>query len=290
VETFHPNRKHRYASQVWRPHQKPSGLRKKQWGKKPMSEFSLPSRKEHPLRKPIYEAKFGEALEECRKLETNSIDLVLTDPPFNHETEHYVTRQEKFLKASKSFADFAIMRQFFREIAKEFQRVLKPKARVLLFCDCYSYPIFWSSFYDLFDHVRALVWYKGKGYYGLGCNQAFRYSYEMILHAFNTDSWFDMAQRQDVLTCHNVPSNKREHPAQKPIELLMKLIIATCPKNGLVLDPFMGSGSTLLAAKYCERSALGFDANESFVEIANKNLGQPQLQVSQKQLLEEVSG
>ena len=230
----------------------------------------------------FYIAKFGEALEECRKLEDNSIDLVLTDPPFNHETEHYDTRQEKFLKTRSIFADFAIMRGYFGDLAKEFNRVVKKKGRVLLFCDCYSYPIFWSSFYGLFDHIRALIWYKGSGYYSLGCNQAFRYSYEMILHAFNTDSWFDLSQRQDVLTCKNVPSMEREHPAQKPIELLMKLIIATCPKKGTILDPFIGSGSTLLAAKYTDRSAIGFDANDTYVEMANRNLGQPQLLESVK--------
>jgi len=236
--------------------------------------------------------KFGEALEECRKLDDKSVDLVLTDPPFNHETEHYDTRQEKFLKVSKSFADFAIMRSFFGDLASEFQRILKPKGRVLLFCDCYSYPIFWSGFYNLFDHVRALIWYKGRGYYSLGCNQAFRYSYEMILHAFNTDSWFDMSQRQDVLECKNVPSTEREHPAQKPIELLMKLIFATCPRYGVVLDPFVGSGSIILAAKYSERSGLGFEANPTFVELAQKNLGQPNLFTiePEKKEMREVSG
>jgi len=235
----------------------------------------------------FYIAKFGEALEECRKLEDNSIDLILTDPPFSHETEHYDTRQEKFLKLNISFADFAIMRQYFREIAQEFKRIVKPKGRILLFCDCCSYPIFWSAFYGLFDHVRALVWYKGRNYFPLGANQAFRFSYEMILHAFNTDSWFDLSQRQDVITCKNVPAQEREHPAQKPIELLMKLIIATCPKQGIVLDPFMGSGSTLLAAKYTERSAIGYDANETFVEIANRNLGQQILTENQRKLFVE---
>ena len=237
-----------------------------------------------PKMKLYHSVKFGEALEECRKLEDNSVDLVLTDPPFKL-TQSYDTRQERFLKLKGSFADFAIMRQYFAEIAQEFQRVLKPKGRTLVFCDCYSYPIFWSAFYGLFDHIRALIWYKGKGYYSLGCNQAFRYSYEMITHAFNTHSWFDMSQRQDVLTCRNVPSTKREHPAQKPIELLMKLIIATCPKYGLVLDPFVGSGAILLAAKYADRSAIGYEANSHFVEIAKTNLGQPEL-IPQSKLLE----
>ena len=215
----------------------------------------------------------GEAVEEVRKLPDHSVDLVLTDPPFNHETEHYDTRQTKFLSASmKSFADFAIMRGYFAEFSKEVYRVLKPKGRVLVFCDCSSYPIFWASFYGYWNHIRALIWYKGKGYFSLGVNQAFRYSYEMILHCFNTDSWFDPSQRQDVITNTNVPSNQRLHPAQKPIDLLMKLIIATCPPNGTILDPYCGSGSTLLAAKHLNRKGIGIDANPDFIEIAKTRL------------------
>jgi len=99
----------------------------------------------------------------------------------------------------------------------------------------------------------------------------------MIAHAFDKNSWFDKTNRYDVITCKNVPTHKREHPAQKPIKLLTKLIIATCPPKGIVLDPFVGSGSTLLAAKYTERSAIGYDANEEFVRIAKQSLGQPSL-------------
>jgi len=211
----------------------------------------------------------GEAIEQVKKIESKSIDLILTDPPFNHETEHYDTRQDKFLnKNLKSFADFAIMRHYFADLSKEFNRVLKPSGRMLLFCDCNSYPIFWSAFYGYFDHLRALIWYKGDHYFSLGCNQAFRYSYEMILHGFNTDSWFDKSQRLDVIKMHNVPSSKRIHPAQKPTELLSMLIKATCPEGGVVLDPFCGSGSTIKAALESGRSGYGFDANPYFVNEA----------------------
>jgi len=238
-----------------------------------MNELSFD--KEPSLRKPIddYLLIDGEAVEEVRKLATHSVDLVLTDPPFNHETEHYDTRQTKFLSASmKSFADFAIMRAYFAEFSKEVFRVLKPKGRILLFCDCNSYPIFWSAFYGYWNHIRALIWYKGKGYFSLGVNQAFRYSYEMILHCFNTDSWFDLSQRQDVITNHNVPSGDRLHPAQKPTDLLMKLISATCPPNGTILDPYCGSGSTLVAAKHLNRKGIGIEANSDFIRIAKSRL------------------
>jgi site-specific DNA-methyltransferase (adenine-specific) len=238
-----------------------------------MTELSLP--KEPSLRKPEdYLLIEGEAVEEVRKLASHSVDLVLTDPPFNHETEHYDTRQSKFLSASmKSFADFAIMRSHFADFSKEVYRVLKPKGRVLLFCDCTSFPIFWAAFYGYWNHIRGLIWYKGKGYFSLGVNQAFRYSYEMILHCFNTDSWFDLSQRQDVITNPNVPSSQRLHPAQKPLDLLMRLITATCPPNGIILNPYCGSGSTLVAAKHLKRKAIGIDANPEFIKIAKARLG-----------------
>ena len=220
----------------------------------------------------FYKILEGEAVEACRRIPSKSIDLILTDPPFNHETEHYDTREEKFLNRNlKSFADFAIMRHYFADLSKEIDRVLKPSGRILLFCDCKSYPIFWSAFYGYFDHLRALVWYKGDHHFSLGCNQAFRYSYEMILHGFNTDSWFDKSHRQDVIKMKNVPSSKRIHPAQKPTELLSFLIKATCPPGGVVLDLFCGSGSTLESAKQCNCSGIGVDANNYFVNEAKKH-------------------
>jgi DNA modification methylase len=81
--------------------------------------------------------------------------------------------------------------------------------------------------------------------------------------------------RRDVLTfTSNSDAPGRIHPAQKP-EKLMRLLIGGCvPVGGLVVDPYVGSGTTLRAAKDTGRRAIGIEINEKYCELASKRLEQ----------------
>jgi site-specific DNA-methyltransferase (adenine-specific) len=70
------------------------------------------------------------------------------------------------------------------------------------------------------------------------------------------------------------------HPTQKPLGILRPLITYSCPVDGIVLDPFAGSGSTLLAARDLGRRAIGIEAREDYCEAAVKRLGQGVLDVA----------
>ena len=70
---------------------------------------------------------------------------------------------------------------------------------------------------------------------------------------------------------------KAIHPTQKPLAVLMPLIRYACPEGGLVLDPFAGSASTLVAARLCGRRAIGYEANKTFAEAAARWLAQQEL-------------
>jgi len=69
------------------------------------------------------------------------------------------------------------------------------------------------------------------------------------------------------------PPSEREHIAEKPVEI-MRDLLAIVPKGGLVLDPFMGSGTTLRAAKDLGLRAIGIEQDEHYCEIAAKRLAQ----------------
>jgi site-specific DNA-methyltransferase (adenine-specific) len=73
-----------------------------------------------------------------------------------------------------------------------------------------------------------------------------------------------------VRSCHG----SAEHPTQKPIGILRPLIEYSCPADGGVLDPFMGSGTTLRAAKDLGRKAIGIEIEERYAEIAARRMMQ----------------
>lgn len=81
-----------------------------------------------------------------------------------------------------------------------------------------------------------------------------------------------MDSPENVLNCKFAPKEAGLHPAQKPVSLMRALIELTTAEGQLVLDPFCGSGSTLVAARDLNRSYLGFDVSSEYVEIATQRL------------------
>jgi len=87
--------------------------------------------------------------------------------------------------------------------------------------------------------------------------------------------WLDDGTRmiRSVIRCRNEHFSA-DHPTQKPLELLRIIVEYSCPKGGLVIDPFMGAGSTLVACKAISRNAIGIEIEEKYCEIAAKRLSQ----------------
>ncbi len=97
----------------------------------------------------------------------------------------------------------------------------------------------------------------------------FDLSYEKIAQVYNaqmglTDVWRDI----------NFYSEKRYHPTQKPLKLIQRLIIASSRKKDLILDPFVGSGSTAIAAAMLDRNFIAIEKDKKFYRHTNERLAQ----------------
>lgn len=221
--------------------------------------------------KPYYERDgitiyHGDCLEILPTLETGSADLALTDPPFSVPVKY----QDANGSHPRSWGDLAVMEPFFRSVFVELRRVVRDDGQVYVHCDGDTYPIFYKVAYPIWPQSHMLVWYKPTGRRGRG----WLHSHELVLHLRTPLTEYAEGFRQDVVGIMPVRTLNRQHPAEKPGSLLSFLAEA-CPKpDPVYLDPFMGSGTTLRAARDLGRRAIGIEIEERYCEIAARRLEQ----------------
>jgi site-specific DNA-methyltransferase (adenine-specific) len=211
-----------------------------------------------------YVLHHGDALDVLRTLPDASVDSVVCDPPYFLPTTHYSVRSRSF----RSLSDLSILEHFFRDVFTAVRRVLRPTGFAYFFCDGQSYPAFYAVGYRHFRALRPLIWDKQVSINGY----AWRHQHELILFCESSEAPQVRTGDGDVLRCRAVPINDRLHLAEKPVELLARLIAKTTPPGGLVLDPFAGSGSTGVAALQGGYRFIGIEREAEYVEIARRRL------------------
>jgi site-specific DNA-methyltransferase (adenine-specific) len=115
---------------------------------------------------------------------------------------------------------------------------------------------------------QMIVWDKIS--YGLG--NGFRSQHELIVHASKGTPRIVDRDVGNVLRCRREENDW--HPSPKPVLLLQKVLPVIASEGDLVLDPFMGAGATLVAAKFMKMRAVGIEIEERYCEIAAKRLAQ----------------
>jgi DNA modification methylase len=147
----------------------------------------------------------------------------------------------------------------------------------ITFCDDESYPVLYPPLYRHFERLNALVWDKG----AIGMGSPWRHTHELLIAArWAAAKWTGGGGESDVLRVKSVPTVERLHPVDKPVELLRRLIAPTTDAGDTVLDPFLGGGATLIAAKELGRRAIGIEIEERYCEIAARRCSQEVLGLS----------
>lgn len=209
----------------------------------------------------------GDALEVLPTIPSKSIDTALTDPPFAMPVNQYSGRNEGLFR---SWADTSILAAWWDLVATRITRVVRSTGHLMVFCDDMSYPVFYPPLFTRWPNLACLIWDKGRP----GMGSAWRMSSELVIAARGQSAYWTGGATTNVLRARPVPSADRLHPVDKPVGLLTQIIDVTTPPGGVVLDPFLGGGSTLVAAKKSGRRAIGIDLDERYCEIAVQRLAQ----------------
>jgi DNA modification methylase len=122
-----------------------------------------------------------------------------------------------------------------------------------------------------FPVYAEVIWDRGISM-ALNCKR-YAPSHEGIW-GFGKPNYWDDSLNTRMSVWRISPQRSDDHPCPYPMELVSPLIISSAKKGGLVIDPFMGSGTTLRAAKDLGRKAIGIEIEEKYCEIAVKRLAQ----------------
>lgn len=225
----------------------------------------------------------GDALEVMQSLDTDSVSALITDPPYcsgaateanKGSATHQGLRSES-IKGGR-FQWFAADNMttsglvwLMRSIAVEAARVVDDGGSLLAFCD-------WRMVTSLAPAMESGGWRQrnlciwDKGHFGLGTG--FRPRHEMMIHLTKRAPVFHHAGYGNVIACPRTARDEQEHPTEKPVALMRSLVEVMAAPDGIVLDPFMGSAATGVAALSCGRRFIGVEVLPDNFDIACRKI------------------
>ena len=205
-----------------------------------------------------------DAVEGMKKLPDNSIDLIIADPPYCSDIEWDRATPEwhfKWLREGKRvLKDGGALYVFFAPLnmyeVEGFIRREFNLRNILVWHHPNLYGAGMSYGRDRYKSTWDVVFYAIKGEKARIENVGYR--------AYKFGSGFDVIispQPRPLL-----------HKAQKPLKVIMKFIYSSSNEGDLVLDPFLGSGTTAVACKMLNRNFIGFDIKQEYVELTKRRL------------------
>ncbi len=205
-----------------------------------------------------------DCLEGMKKISDGSVDMIACDPPY------CVGATSNGVKCS--FADLNMMRPFWLECFSEWRRVLKDGRHVYICTDWRTYPFLYPLIIRYFTVKNLIVWEHGL----MRPGNWYRGSYELIIFATAGKSRreYGGGERDIWQIKSDVGTMKRNHPSEKPLELMEKMIRNSSKEGETVLDSFMGSGSTGVAAINTGRDFIGFELDAGYYEIAQRRISE----------------
>lgn len=226
----------------------------------------------------------GDSLEELKKIPSESVDLIVTDPPYNLSKDYGKTKDN---------LEFDEYLEFSRNWLTEAKRILKKDGTIYVFMGVryisYLYQILERELG--FEFNSWITWYYTQG---IGKTKGFSPRHDDILmftktkkFKFNLDD-VKVPQKYyrsinnmrganpgnvwEFSHVHYCQKNRKPHPTQKPEGLYERMILASSKEGDTVLDPFLGSGTALRVCQQTGRNGIGIDINLEYIEETKERL------------------
>lgn len=210
-----------------------------------------------------------DCLEGIRQIPSKSVKLIVADPPYFLGMTHNGKRG--------SFVDLDICKPFYRELFGQMKRVLTDDGEVFCFTDWRGYAFYYPLFDAAFSADNLIVWDKHSV-----PGAKYTFTHEFIMFA-GIDKGLvrggrNVWQIKGFSSGAKFTDGKMVHPAQKPKELIAKIISDGSLEGDTVLDPFMGSGTTAVVAEKLGRNFIGFELDEGHFATCQKRISESRQQ------------
>ncbi|HBP53710.1 MAG TPA: site-specific DNA-methyltransferase [Synechococcus sp. UBA8638] len=223
-----------------------------------------------PVRGPLHDFRFGDGIVAASELPDLSVDLLLTDPPYSI-SKAYICETQAPRRLRTNGSDFIMPKGYFGQWDEEFPQpeewtsIIIPKVRGWVVIFCAQAQI--GEYCDILNAhklsaVGTMVWHKTNP---VPFNHKYKpiNAWEAIVIGKRPGTKFNGKTVHNVFECKSPSPQERVHPTQKPLDLIAKFIGLFSSKGAVVLDPFAGSATTLIAAANLGRCALGYENDPS---------------------------
>lgn len=204
-----------------------------------------------------------------KEIEDESVDLIVTDPPYliDYKTNRRKNKEHDFCSAIKGDND----KNLIKDAIKESYRILKPNSAMYMFCSPNTIDFFKVEVERYFKIKNIIIWKKNNWTAG-DLQASFGKQYEMIILANKGRKKFNGKRLTDIWEFDRVSGKKQLHQNQKPVELIEQMIEKHSNAGDLVVDMFMGSGSTGVACKNTHRRFIGIELDENYFNLAKERI------------------
>lgn len=197
-------------------------------------------------------------------LDDRKANLVVTDPPYNVDVEETAG---KILNDNMSDGDFY---QFLLSMFTQVENHMEDDASIYVFHADTEGLNFRKAFKDAGFYLSGCcIWKKNSLVLG---RSPYQWQHEPCLYGWKKKGkhqWFS-DRKQTTIWEYDRPKSSKDHPTMKPIQLMAYPIQNSSMRGTIVLDPFLGSGSTLIAADQTGRVCYGIELDEKFVDVIVK--------------------